>query len=174
MLRTVAPILAGVGVLAVLAGVLWAVSAYLTDRQRDDDPDFEVGIGAEQFDAGDHTGLLARIERDGAPILFPDLLVGGDLYIYVNHLGPGPQEGWVAFEAKPEGADVTCTLRWDRGTARFVDPCGAGTYPPDGAGLRQFDTEITPDADLVIRLKPEAAPDPVDTTPRSTVDIVGG
>ncbi len=154
-LRTVGPVLAGIAVIAVLGGVLWGISAWVTARQRDDPENFQVQVGDEAFDAGRYERLLTRIERDG-PLLFPDLLVGGDLNVYVNHVGPTPQEGWVAFEAKAPGADVTCTLRWDGAARQFADPCTGAHYPPGGDGLRAFPTEIDVGGHLIMRLKPPA------------------
>jgi hypothetical protein len=169
--RTVGPVLGGIAAIAALGGVLWLAAVYVTDRQREDTPGFENRLGADAFEVP-YDVLLERIERDGAPVLFPDLLVDGDLYIYVNHLGPGPQEGWVAFEAKRPGADLSCTLDWHASERQFVDPCTGETYPADGDGLRQFPTDIDEDGDLVVRLRPPDADTP-SPTPPDTVPIVG-
>ena len=169
--RAVAPVLGGILVIAVVGAALWGVAVYVTDRQREDAPGFEAPIGDEAFEVGDYERLLARIQRDGAPLLFPDLLVGGDLDIYVNHVGPGPQEGWLAFAARRPGSDRSCTLRWERDATRFVDPCTGQAYGPDGAGLPAFPTEITESGDLVVHLRPPGAA--ATTTTRSTVVIIG-
>jgi len=171
LVRTVGPVLAGIAAIAAIGGLLWGVAVFATDRQRDDSG-FETRIGDEAFEVP-YDELLEQIERDRAPVLFPDLLVGGHLHIYVNHVGDRPQEGWFAFEAKREGADPTCTLQWQRAEGQFVDPCTQQTFPPDGAGLRQFPTEIAEDGDLVVRLRPpqREAPPP---EPTPTVPSVGG
>ncbi len=172
LVRTVGPVVGGIAAIAAIAGLLWGVAVYATDRQRDEGSGFDTRIGDEAFEV-QYDELLRRIERDDAPVLFPDLLVGGHLHIYVNHIGSTPQEGWVAFEAKREGADPRCTLEWKRTEDHFLDPCTRQTFPPDGTGLRQFPTEIDEDGDLVVRLRPGRTDEaPVATT--STVPSVGG
>jgi len=170
LVRTVGPVVAGIAAIAAIGGLLWGVAVYATDRQRDDSR-AGTRIGDDAFEV-QYDELLRRIERDDAPVLFPDLLVGGHLHIYVNHIGTSPQEGWFAFEAKREGADPTCTLEWKRAEDHFLDPCTQQTFPPDGTGLRQFPTEITEDGDLVVRLRPGRS-DEAPATTTSTVPTVG-
>ncbi len=112
-------------------------------------------LGDETFDAN-AAALAGQVSRNG-PILFPDLL-GRGRDIYIQHLSEDPKLGWRAFRATVEGADRTCTLRWDPAERVFRDPCEPGrTYPADGEGLEQYHTSVQEPGKLVVDLKRTAA-----------------
>ncbi len=100
MILAVIVIVVGV---AALVGVAVLTSSGSTD----------VRLGDDEFEVGEAATLAARIEADGAPLLFQDLLVGGSRDIYVNHVGDDAEIGWVAFDARVPGSGRECTLEWE-------------------------------------------------------------
>jgi hypothetical protein len=108
-------------------------------------------LADETFDTNASV-LAAQVERDG-PILFPDLL-GRGRDIYIQHLSPDRKEGWRAFRATAPGAARNCTLRWDRASRTFSDPCDPErTYPADGQGLEQYPAAVQGANKLVVDLR---------------------
>lgn len=96
-------------------------------------------LGDDVFDLGNTTRIAAEI-ADRGPILFPD--VGeGDRPIWVNHLSPAVDTGWVAFSAVAPAPPDDCVVGWDEPAGQFV-ACDGRTYPPDGTGLAQFVIEV--------------------------------
>lgn len=109
----------------------------------------EFKLGDDIFEAGDPDNMAMVIERDG-PILWPALV--NDRDIWLQHVGPGVDEGWYAFDARQPGTARECTLTWAaddtplRGT--FTDPCDASaTFDGIGRGLPSYD--VTIDNDLL-------------------------
>ncbi len=108
-------------------------------------------LAIDEFRAGDTESLAERIAEDG-PVLFPDASPSQARDIYVQHQGDDPDEGWSAFSAHPPGDDDrSCTLAWEADRQHFVDPCTDTTYPPDGDGLDQYQTQVDGD-DLLVDL----------------------
>ena len=107
----------------------------------------DAGGGALLFDAGNAQRAASDIARRG-PLLFPDPQ-GRSRDIFVQHLG-GPD--WVAFEARAPGAPRQCTLRWEQGARRFVDPCDGRSYPADGSGLVTFPARVDDDDRVIVDL----------------------
>ncbi|HUP69407.1 MAG TPA: hypothetical protein VM142_06280 [Acidimicrobiales bacterium] len=85
---------------------------------------------------------VAKEVAERGPVLFKDPL-NRDREIYVQHLGPDPDKGWVAVRAYASRISVDCLLRWDRSQRRFVDPCTKRSYPPDGEGLTTYPAPVT-------------------------------
>lgn len=143
----VAASLAGVVLSAVL---VWLVVDYASQR-----PD-EVNLGDRVFSVGDARRLAARIERDGAPFLFKDPLTSAPgREVYVQHLGPEADEGWIAIEAYAPGAArrIRCVLRWDPRRERFDDLCGGRSFAADGTGLRTYPAEVDERGVVVVDLR---------------------
>ena len=113
--------------------------------------DAEANLGDPVLELGRADSLARAIERDRTPLVFQDLLQRSrDLF--VQHEGADPATGWRAFEAHAPDQPRTCQLRWDADARRFADPCTGATYPPDGAGLTQYRTEVR-DNRLVVDLR---------------------
>ena len=125
-------------------------------------------MGDDEFEVGEAVTLAARIEADGAPLLFQDLLVGGSRDIYVNHVGGDPEIGWVAFDARVPGSGRECTLEWDAEHALFVDPCTEDTFPADGGDLPHYPIRVTDDGLLIVDLTPQGVPGQGSTTTGSS------
>jgi len=111
------------------------------------------GERAARFELGKATDFSRIIARDG-PLLLPDPQ-GRSRDIFIQHLGDA---NWLAFEARATGAPRQCTLRWEGGPRRFVDPCDGRSYPSDGAGLVSFPATVNDDGVVEVDLSSPRAP----------------
>jgi hypothetical protein len=111
----------------------------------------EVRLGDDTFAAGSAEPLADAIDRDG-PILFSDV-ASGERDIFLQHAGDDTRSGWRAFDAREIDASRDCTLEWSAQARLFEDPCDGSTVPPDGAGLRQYEVEVTESGTVVIDLR---------------------
>jgi hypothetical protein len=128
----------GLAVVAVLIGTMGVIS-FLGSRGTVD-----VNLGDREAGPYNATVMARQIARDG-PLLLPDASPHRTLDVYLQHLGVNPTVGWLAFSARAPGSDDRrCTLTWADGA--FGDPCGGGTFPADGAGLRQFTVRVAANA----------------------------
>jgi hypothetical protein len=109
-----------------------------------------IQLGEPVFVPGQAVELASVIDDEG-PILLPDAS-GGSRDIVVNHLGDGPEEGWVAFAARDLTAPRDCFVEWWPDDEVFLDSCSGTRYPPDGVGLQRYGTLIDEDGNLVIDL----------------------
>ncbi len=134
---------AGAGVVVAL------VIAFLVARAASRG-DVDIRLGDREFNAGQVKNIAEDIDERRAPLLFQDL-VGGDRHIYVQHLAEEPDEGWLAFGAfDPD--DPSCLVEWSIDDQVFQNQCDESvTYPPDGTGLRFYDTSVE-DGDLFVQL----------------------
>ena len=155
MILAVIVIVVGV---AALVGVAVLTSSGSTD----------VRLGDDEFEVGEAATLAARIEADGAPLLFQDLLVGGSRDIYVNHVGDDAEIGWVAFDARAPGSARECTLEWDGAREVFVDPCTDDEFPADGGDLPHYPIRVTDEGALIVDLTPQGVPGQGSTTTGSS------
>jgi hypothetical protein len=120
----------------------------------------KVQLGTDSFVLGPAARLAPTADR--APLLF-QALRGKTLDIYVQHLGADPTHGWLAFQARRQGARRACTLQWQGVTRTFLDPCDHQMYPSDGAGLAQFRVTIDSRGRVTVNLQ-----GPIGTTPEPT------
>jgi hypothetical protein len=142
--------------LLVLGLVLWLSS-------RDD---IQVRLGDDRFQDYDAESGADEIAQRG-PILFPDPANRGR-DIYLQHLGDDPNEGWLAFDARPLGEARACFLLWEADSRTFVDngECSeAFTFPEDGEGLPQYPATVNSDGKVVVDLN---AADRAETTTTTT------
>jgi hypothetical protein len=154
-------------ILAVIAIVL-GVGALVGIALLTSSGSTEVRLGDDEFEVGEAATLAALIDRDGAPLLFQDLLVGGSRDIYVNHVGDDAEIGWVAFDARLPGSGRECTLVWEVGREVFLDPCTDDTFPADGGDLPHYPIRVTDDGALVVDLTPQGVPGQGSTTTGSS------
>jgi len=162
-------------ILAVIAGVV-GIAALVGVALLTSSGSTEVRLGDDEFEVGEAATLAARIEADGAPLLFQDLLVGGSRDIYVHHVGNDADIGWVAFDARVPGSARECTLEWDGARDLFFDPCTDETFPPDGGELPHYPTRVTDDGALIVDLTPQGLPGQGSTTtgsPSSSILVTG-
>ena len=136
-----------VAVAGLLGGVILAVAIVLLASSGD----VEVKLGDDEFEAGRTSELADDIADQGQPLIFQDL-AGGDRHIWVQHLGTDEEQGWFAFDIRvPDEED--CLTEWDGDAEVFVSTCDDSvTFPPDGEGLRQYDTRVE-DERLVVDLR---------------------
>lgn len=147
------PVAGGAAFLAILFGALWVVATWLSDNS----DEVDIKLGRDTFDELVATRAAPKIAADG-PLLYQDLLVGGDRDIYVSHVGDDPERGWFAFLARLEGSERRCTVVWDRSQAVMVDPCTQVTYPLTGEGLTQLPVGVNADGKVVVDLTPAGDP----------------
>ena len=108
-----------------------------------------VVIGDQDFNAGNAVSQANAISEAG-PILYPDLLSGGQRDIYLTHQGDDPTQGWLAFAARRAQDPRECYFEWDNETAAFYltsvpnsdITCEPATVNPLGTGLRQYRVEV--------------------------------
>ena len=150
---------AGRALVVAAAGVVVAIGvaaalAVLANRGKVD-----VRLGSDTFAEHDAEDAARDIAENG-PILYPDT-AGGDRDIYLQHFGDDPNEGWIAFAARPPGVSRACTLRWngDDGAFRLLDAsgeargdCDGREFPADGEGLPMYPVTVDADGNLDIDL----------------------
>jgi hypothetical protein len=145
--------------LLILGMVLWLSS-------RDD---IRVRLGDDRFQDYDADSGAAEIAERG-PILFPDPANRGR-DIYLQHLGTDPEQGWLAFDARPLGEGRDCFLQWEPTSRTFVDngECSRTySFPEDGEGLPQYPATVNDDGKVVVDLN--AAERGTTTTASTTTD----
>ena len=129
------------GTAIVLTTALVAISAVLlvvfVVSLASSDPD-DTRIGDETFQVGPAERLVGR-----TPLLFQDLR-GGDLHVWVNHVGADAESGWVTFSATVRNG---CFIERKRNA--FVD-CDGKKYPEDGGTLPRFHTEVDSEGRVVV------------------------
>lgn len=102
----------------------------------------DVRLGDDVFLAGRVESLAVAVEHEG-PIIIPDASPERRRDIYLQHLGPSAEEGWLALAAQAAGAGRDCLIRWQSDAREFVDPCTERRYPADGEGLTRYPTDVT-------------------------------
>lgn len=150
---------AGRALLVAAAGVAVALGLALGMAALANRGTVDVRLGTDTFVEQDAEAAAQQVEQ-GGPILYADT-AGGDRDIYLQHLGDDPEEGWVAFAARPPGVSRECTLRWDGDDEvfRLLDPAGRATdecdgreYPADGEGLPTYPVTVDEDGKLDVDL----------------------
>jgi hypothetical protein len=115
----------------------------------------EVKLGDETFQGQDAERAAEQID-EGGPILYADA-AGGDRDIVLQHLGEGPDSGWLAFAARPGGVSRQCSIQWQAGPSGDpadgvfllldeqgdeTDECDGREFPADGEGLPQYTVTV--------------------------------
>jgi hypothetical protein len=131
--RAVVPVLAGIGVLAVLGLLTWLTALYIARGGADT----TERLAPTTFDLGSVERRAATIAEEG-PIVLPGLnTTTGGRTIVVNHTGEDPTRGWQVYWAYPADRDPSCLVEQVRGTTSFTD-CDGRTIdvselaPPEG------------------------------------------
>ena len=116
--RAVILVLAGVGFLVVLAGLLWIAASYIAGHSGQRSRSFAPST----FEVGRTTSIAATVSADG-PLIFPDLLrASGQRSIVLDHTGDNPDQRWRIFLAYPADRDVNCKVVQVRHTPRTTEP----------------------------------------------------
>ena len=127
----------GIVVVTALVAISAVLLVVLVVQLASSDPD-DTRIGDETFVVGPSERLAGR-----TPLLFQDLR-GGDLHVWVNHIGSDPRSGWLTFSATVRDG---CFIERKRNA--FVD-CDGNKYPEDGAPLHRFHTEVDSEGRVVV------------------------
>jgi hypothetical protein len=143
-----------IGLLAVLTAVLVIVFVLRLARS----PNAKVNLGAQEFEVGKGATFAKPIAEKG-PLLF-QALRGGQLDLFVQHLGDDPAHGWLAFEAHAPGEPRRCQLRWQPATADFTDPCGPRRYPANGDGLNHYLVRVDAKGNVIVNLRQSTGTSP--------------
>ena len=126
------PVLGGIVVFAMMAGLTWAIASYISGGESGT----TERIAPSSFTIGRVENLAESVAEDG-PLLFPELGTAiGTRSIVVDHEGAVPTDGWRVYWAYPADRDSTCVVEQVVGTSEFVD-CDGRTLdvtqlsPPD-------------------------------------------
>lgn len=142
---------AGIAVGIILVLVLFVIAIpSLTESGT-----IEVKLGSDTYDAGSAESRASNI-AEGGPLLFSDVS-SGSRDIYLQHIGSDPKEGWLAFDARPNGTGRECTLRWNNSAKNFTNPCTNETVSAEGTGLTQYNVTITENGKVIVNLKGDEA-----------------
>ena len=133
--------------------------------------DVAVRLGDEKFDAG-QIGRISTEIADRGPILYSDV-AGGDRDILLNHLGPEPESGWFAFDARSKGSARDCFVTWIAEESVLEDTCTAEHFPADGTGLEQYPVVVT-EGSVIIDLNAALRPPPASTAIVTTTVVETG
>lgn len=117
--RAVVPVLAGIGVIALLGALTWAMAALISGG----DAETTERLAPTTFRLGSVERVAAEIDDNG-PLLFspPGLnTAGGERSIVLDHEGDDPTRGWIIYFAHPADRDASCPVEQVRGTGRFTD-----------------------------------------------------
>jgi hypothetical protein len=154
----------------VVALVILAIVLWLSSRD-----DIQVRLGDDRFQDYDAESGADEIAQRG-PILFPDPANRGR-DIYLQHLGEDPQQGWLAFDARPPGEGRDCFLMWNAATRELVDngKCSRPyTFPEDGTGLPQYPATVNDDDKVVVDLNAADRESDTTTTTATTTTVKEG
>jgi hypothetical protein len=112
----VVPVLAGLGVLALLALFLWGIAAYISG----DGTETSERLAPTRLELGSATARAEDVAAEG-PLLFQELdTATGERSIVVDHEGDDPTQGWRLYYAFPRGRP-DCLAEQVPGTRTFVD-----------------------------------------------------
>ncbi len=112
----------------------------------------QVELGGQELPVGPATEVAPAIAESG-PLLFPGP-EGAGRDIFLQHLGPGDTDGWVAFSARAPDADLECALEWQAEDDTFIDNCDGTVFPADGDGLIQYPVAVDGEGNLTLSLIP--------------------
>jgi len=118
--RAVVPVLAGLGVIALIALATWG-AAYVVARREDPPEQFVPTV----IELGSVESRAENVAEDG-PILLPGLdTISGQHSIVIDHpLDASPADGWKVYMAHPADQPETCGVTQVKGTAQFTDCLG--------------------------------------------------
>lgn len=142
--RATVPVALGIGVIALMAGLLWLLAAYITDNPGNN----SERVTAPEWTVGPVDSLAEIVASDG-PLLFQE--PGGDdagRSIVIDHQGSDPTNGWRVYWAYPADRDSNCPISQIRGDDNFVDCEGRQIpvdrlAPPDAAVFPRVDDGTT-------------------------------
>ncbi|MCU0261440.1 MAG: hypothetical protein MUE78_10505 [Ilumatobacteraceae bacterium] len=115
--RAVVPVLGGIGVLAAIALLTWAMAAYISRGE----VETSERLAPSTLNLGSVEARADDVAANG-PILIPGLNTTiGERTLVLDHEGRNAADGWIVYYAYPADRDATCPVEQVRGTATFVD-----------------------------------------------------
>ena len=116
--QAAAPVLAGIGVIAVIGLALWGVAAVASGNAD------KVRLGAPTFQVG-RADRLADTVTKGGPLLFPGLVgPAGRRPVGLDHRGGNDADGWRVFSLVPRGSAADCLVTQDPRTKLLTECAG--------------------------------------------------
>ncbi len=112
----------------------------------------QIELGGQELPVGP-AGEVAPAVAETGPLLFPGP-EGAGRDIWLQHLGPGTTDGWLAFSARAGDAGLDCVAEWQADDRTFVDSCDGTVFPPDGDGLVQYPVAVDAEGNLTLSLIP--------------------
>jgi hypothetical protein len=94
-------------------------------------------LGDDTFEVGRTRRIAAEI-ADRGPILYADP-VGGNRPIWVQHVGPTEDTGWIVVAARDP--DTGCEVDWDYDAETFID-CDGTDHGSAGEGLFAYPVDV--------------------------------
>lgn len=140
-----------VGVAALL-GLLALVFLVTRFDQLGDGGQTPVELGGQELPVGTADEVAPAV-ADTGPLLFPGP-EGAGRDIWLQHLGPGETDGWVAFSVRAADAGLDCVTEWQADDGTFVDSCDGTVFPSDGEGLVQYPVAVDAEGNLTLSLIP--------------------
>jgi hypothetical protein len=128
---------AGIVFFAVLGGVLWGISAWISGTGT------QVRLGDSRFEVGRVDRVADQIAVSG-PLLYPDLKDSdGTRSIVVDHVGETDNRGWTVYRPFPgDDPESTCLAAQIPQTRQFED-CA-------GRVLDVAELQVAPDVRVII------------------------
>ena len=126
--------------IVALLGVLTAVLVVIFVLRLSRSPQAKVQLGTETL-VGGFGRDPAAADHGGRPGCCCQRC-GALSILFVQHLGPDPIHGWLAFAADRQDGTKVCSLQWRPAQHDFVDPCDGRTFPADGQGLDQYPVTV--------------------------------
>lgn len=147
--RAVLPVLAGVGVLALIGGFTWGIAAYIAGGGSQG----SERLAPSTFEIGNVERLAETVAEEG-PLYFPELGTAiGSRSIVVDHTGEDATDGWRVYWGYPADRDPSCVVEQVPRTSDFVD-CEGRTIdvsrlsPPDAGVFPRVEDRTTLIVDL--------------------------
>jgi hypothetical protein len=144
------PVLAGIGVLALIGAFTWAIAAYIAGGGSEG----SERLAPSTFRITDDVERLAETVATDGPLYFPELGTAiGSRSIVVDHTGDDPTDGWRVYWGYPADRDSSCVVEQVPQTASFVD-CDGRTIdvsqlsPPDAGVFPRVEDRTTLFVDL--------------------------
>lgn len=115
--RALGPVLGGLVVLVALAGLTWAMAAFISSGSAET----SERLAPRQLFLGAAVNRAADVER-GGPLLFPGLNTSrGERSLVLDHTGDDHTRGWIVYAAHPADRGPQCGIDQVRGTKEFID-----------------------------------------------------
>lgn len=115
--RALGPVIAGLVVLAALAGLTWAMAAFISSGSAET----SERLAPRRLFLGAAVNRAADVTREG-PLLLPGLNTSrGERSLVLDHTGDDHTRGWIVYSAHPADRGPDCAVEQVRRTKEFTD-----------------------------------------------------